>query len=81
MYVTGTEVENCQILCKNVGALILYHTIPWKNLKLEQLVFVFPHFPEIIRKHMLHFIINLQGIFEVSGDGVQAPIHEYWSCN
>lgn len=40
-----------------------------KKLKLDQLVFVFPHFPEIIRKHTLHFIINLQGIFEVSGDG------------
>lgn len=60
---------------------MVYHIVSWKKSKLEQVGFVFPYFPEITRKHMLHFIINLQGIFKVSEDKAQAPIHEYWSCN
>lgn len=73
--------KTAKFSCNNMELGWCITLFPEKKLKLDQLVFVFPHFPEIIRKHMLHFIINLQGIFEVSGDGVQPPIHEYWSCN
>jgi len=81
MYVTGTKVENSQILMKQCGSSDGVSHRFLKKSKLEQVFFVFPHFPEIARKHMLHFIISLQGIFKVSGDKAQAPIHRYWPCN